>query len=241
MIKPKKSLGQNFLIDKNIINKIINQTNIFNENIIEIGPGLGNLTDVIISKNPKNLIIIEKDLKLFNYLNNKYKNKKQIKLINADVLNYDFSNIKNGKIISNLPYNISTKIIMKLIFLNKNITEIICMIQKELAEKFDYNNTNMNKYRFILQFCTHYKMLFNVSNKVFYPKPKVNSKVVTFKLKNIIIDQEKLFSFTNQMFRNKRKSLRNKIKKNLLLNEKILCKRVEELSFNELLEIYKTF
>jgi len=241
MIKPKKSLGQNFLIDKNIIKKIINQTNIKNENIVEIGPGLGNLTDFIINKKPNNLILIEKDLKLFNHLKKKYKDKKNIKIINTDILEFNFSNLRNIKIISNLPYNLSTKIIIKLIFYNKNIKNIICMIQKELAEKFDYNKCKMNKYKFIIKLCTNYKMLFNVSNNVFYPKPKVNSKVVEFKLKNINIDKKRLLNFTNMVFKNKRKNLRNKIKYSSFIDEKILSKRIEELNFKELLKIYDFF
>ena len=115
------------------------------------------------------------------------------------------------------------------------------MIQKELAEKFDYNKNKMNKYKFIIQVCTNYKMLFNVSNKVFYPKPKVNSKVVEFKLKNIQIDEKKFLNFTNMIFKNKRKNLRNKIKNSKLINEKILSKRVEELNFKDLLKIYNFF
>ena len=241
MIIPKKSLGQNFLIDKNIIKKITNQTNIENENIVEIGPGLGNLTDFIIIKKPKTLILIEKDLTLFNYLKKKYKDQKNIQIINTDVLKYNFTKLNNIKIISNLPYNLSTKIILKLIFNNKNIKIIICMIQKELAEKFDYKKIKMNKYKFIIQICANYEMLFNVSNKVFYPKPKVNSKIVKFKLKNIKIDKNKLLNFTNKIFKNRRKHLRNKIKNSSLIDEKILSKRVEELSYSELLKIYNIF
>ena len=241
MIIPKKSLGQNFLIDKNIIKKITDQTNIKNQNIVEIGPGLGNLTDFIITKKPKSLILIEKDLTLFNYLKKKYKDQKNIQIINADVLKYNFSKLNNIKIISNLPYNISTKIIIKLIFYNKNIINMIYVIQKELAEKFDYNKCKMNKYKFIIKICVDYKILFNVSNKVFYPKPKVNSKVVEFKLKNIQVDQNKLLNFTNQIFKNRRKILRNKIKNSSLINEKILSKRVEEVNFRELLKIYNFF
>ena len=115
------------------------------------------------------------------------------------------------------------------------------MIQKELAEKFDYNRSKMNKYKFIIQVCSNYEMLFNVSNKVFYPKPKVNSKVVEFKLKNILVDQNKILKFTNELFKNKRKSLRNKVKNSKLIDKKILNKRVEELSFKELLKIYNSF
>ena len=158
MLKPKKSLGQNFLIDKNIIKKIANQTIIKDQNIIEIGPGLGSLTEHLLKMKPKTLILIEKDLELANYLKNKYHNQKIIKIINADVLKFDFTKHKNIKVISNLPYNVSTKIIMKLIFYNKNITNIICMIQKELAIKFDYTKNKMNKYKFIINYCSNYKM-----------------------------------------------------------------------------------
>ena len=241
MKKPKKSLGQNFLIDQNVIKKIINQTNIKGENIVEIGPGYGSLTDHIIRKKPKKLIIIEKDLEIYKFLKNKFKDEKKIEIINNDALKYDFSKLKNIKIISNLPYNISTKIIMKLIFFNKNIKNIICMIQKELAIKFDYRKEKINKNKFIIKICSDYEILFDVSNKVFFPKPKVQSKLVEFKLKTNNIDQKKLLNFTKIIFGNKRKTIKNKIKNISSIKKEILNKRVEELNFNEILEIYKFF
>ena len=148
MITAKKSLGQNFLIDKNTVNKIINSIDITNNNIIEIGPGLGALTDKILKKNPKNFIIIEKDLELYKKLLSKF-DKKKITIINDDAMIYDFSKLKNFKLISNLPYNISSKFLLKIIKLNNNFTELICMIQSELADKFNYNKGKMNKYKFI--------------------------------------------------------------------------------------------
>ncbi len=241
MKEPKKSLGQNFLIDQNVIKKIINQTNIKGENIVEIGPGYGSLTDHIISKKPKKLIIIEKDLEIYKFLKNKFKDEKKIEIINNDALKYDFSKLKNIKIISNLPYNISTKIIMKLIFFNKNIKNIICMIQKELAIKFDYRKEKINKYKFIIKICSDYEILFDVSNKVFFPRPKVKSKIVKFKLKNNNIEQKKLLNFTNIIFGHKRKTIKNKITNISSINKQIQNKRVEELNFNEILEIYKFF
>lgn len=241
MKEPKKSLGQNFLIDQNVIKKIINQTNIKDENIVEIGPGYGSLTDHIIKKKPKTLIIIEKDFEIFKFLKNKFKDQKEIKIINDDALKYDFSKLNNIKVISNLPYNISTKIIMKLIFLNKNIKNLICMIQKELAIKFDYRKDKINKYKFIIKICSDYEILFDVSNKVFFPKPKVQSKIVKFKLKTNSIDQKKLLNFTKIIFENKRKTIKNKITNISSINKEILNKRVEELNFNQILEIYKFF
>ena len=173
MFNPKKSLGQNFLNDKNIIKKIIKITNIKNEKIIEVGPGTGNLTDEIIKSNPKELIIIEKDINLYKILLNKYLDNNIVKILNEDILNFKFKNINNYKIISNLPYNISSKFLMKTIILNKNIEEIVCMIQSELADKFNISFGKMNKYKFVCQYCCNYEIKFNVSSNVFYPKPKV--------------------------------------------------------------------
>ena len=128
MIIAKKSLGQNFLIDKNIINKIIKTIEITNNNIIEIGPGLGALTEKIIEKNPNKLIIIEKDAELYQKLLSRF-NKKKITIINDDALEYDFSKLNNFNLISNLPYNISSKFLLKVLKLNKNFTDLVCMIQ----------------------------------------------------------------------------------------------------------------
>ena len=118
MIKAKKSLSQNFLIDKNISKKIIKEIKIKNQLIIEIGPGYGFLTDYILKEKPKKLILIEKDNILFKFLKDKYKNFNEVKIINKDILKVNLINYKKSIIISNLPYNISTKIILDL--LNKN-------------------------------------------------------------------------------------------------------------------------
>ena len=109
MIKPKKSLGQNFLIDNNILNKIIKLVEINNNNIVEIGPGTGKLTDEIIIRRPKNILLIEKDKILSENLKTKYENK--IEVLNMDILNFNQDNLKNKKsiIFGNLPYNISTQ------------------------------------------------------------------------------------------------------------------------------------
>jgi 16S rRNA (adenine1518-N6/adenine1519-N6)-dimethyltransferase len=240
LIVAKKSLGQNFLVDKNTINKIINVIDIKNKNIIEIGPGLGALTEKIIEKQPEKLIIIEKDYDLYKKLLVKYDNK-NITIINSDALLYDFSKLNKFKLISNLPYNISSKFILKILTLNNNITDFVCMIQSELADKLNYKTGKMNKYKFISEYCGKYEILFNVSPNVFYPKPKVNSKVVKFELIKKNIQTEKLNYFLNIFFKNKRKIIKsNKNIKNLL-DVKTANKRYEDLKYNEILYIYERF
>ncbi len=239
MIKAKKSLSQNFLIDKNICNKIINQTKIRNNIILEIGPGLGIMTDIILSKKPKKLILIEKDFNLVKFLKKKYQNKKNITLISGDILKLNFKNIENLTIISNLPYNISTKIILYLFTFNKNINEMIFMIQKEVSQKFDYNLPKMNKYKFYTKITSKFIKCFDVSSNVFKPKPKVTSTVVKFILNNKDLDFENLNNFCNLIFKNVRKKIYNNLK--IKKNDDLFDKRVNQLSINELLRIYDFF
>ena len=233
-------MGQNFLFDKNIINKIINTTEIKNNNIIEIGPGLGALTEKILEKKPKKLIIIEKDFELYKKLLIKFNNKKII-IINDDALLYDFSNIKNFNLISNLPYNISSKFLLRIIKLNKHFRSLVCMIQSELADKFDYRTKKMNKYKFLSEYCAKYKILFNVSPNVFYPKPKVNSKVIRFELIKKNINPENLEYFINTFFINRRKKIKSNKNIEILIDETIANKRYEDLKYTEILDIYKKF
>ena len=117
MKRPKKSLGQNFLIEKNIIKKILGLINLNGKNIVEIGPGKGALTDEILKFKPKSLMLIEKDFELSKYLYSKYFLVKKVKIINADILKFNFDEIKKDKIsiIGNLPYNISSQILIKLL------------------------------------------------------------------------------------------------------------------------------
>ena len=136
----KKSLGQNFLIDSNIIRKIINLSQIENNNILEIGPGKGALTKEILKRKPKSLILIEKDNSLFNSLKKEKKNNKKIKLYCEDFLKFKIEKIKEKEIIvfGNLPYNVSSQILIKFLRLNnlnENFKELTFMFQKELVKK----------------------------------------------------------------------------------------------------------
>ena len=220
MLYPKKSLGQNFLIDKNIINKITSLKNIKNRNILEIGPGRGALTEKILEKNPKSLILIEKDYKLYEVLKKKYKDNNKVTLFNSDILKIDLEKIIDIKsiVFGNLPYNISSQILVKLIkFKNwpPKFTDLIFMFQKEVAEKI------IGKSFGRLTIITNYRLKllnkFNISPNCFYPKPKITSSVLhlspikkkIYKIKNL----DNLEMITNIFFSNKRKMIKKNYKK----------------------------
>ena len=226
MTFPKKSLGQNFLIDFNIVKKIINLTTIKNRNILEIGPGKGALTDKILENNPKSLILIEKDNNLFNNLVNKYKKNKIIKIYNEDILKFNLEKILKNKtiIFGNLPYNISSQILIKLIKFNiwpPNYSELILMFQKEVAEKII--GKSYGRLSIIVNFRLKILNKFNISSNCFFPKPKVMSTVVhlqtkiinNYKIKNL----KNLENITNIFFSNKRKMINKNIKKILKVNQ----------------------
>ena len=223
----KKSLGQNFLKDKNIIKKIVNITNIKNKNIVEIGPGNGALTDEILKFKPKSLILIEKDYNLFKELKLKYKNINFIDIYCIDFLKFDLENNikKNSIIFGNLPYNISSQIHVKLLkFKNwpPQYSDLILMFQKELGDKIiaKFPSSNYGRISILSNMLLDYKKKFLVSPNCFKPKPKVNSLLIHFKprsrklskLKNI----NNLEKVTNILFSNKRKMINKNIKK--LLN-----------------------
>ena len=241
MIKAKKSLSQNFITDKNICNKIVKLLLIKNKIVIEIGPGLGFLTDFILYQNPKKIYLIEKDNKLSLFLKNKYKNDSRVEIINDDIFNINFNIYRDINIISNLPYNISTKLIIYLFKFSLNINEMVFMIQKEVAYKFDYNIVKINKYKFLTKLICEYKRCFNVPPSVFYPKPKVNSTVVKFSFIKKINNMSTLIKFIDLVFKNKRKKISNKINISNQAYNKILDKRIDEIKMDELLRIYNFF
>ena len=241
---PKKSLGQNFLLDRNLRKKIVSNINIKNKNIIEIGSGTGLLTNEIIKQNPKKLILLEKDNSLYEKLKLKYLDNKSIEIENIDVLKDNLSFKNNFNIIANLPYNISTKLIIKLLIKYKNFKEMVFLVQKEVSDKFKYKLLNKkNKYSLFLEIVSNYQVLHNISNKVFYPKPKVKSTLIKITPKNIEIDKEKLWIFSNKIFMNKRKKINNKFNRinNQIIDKKILEKRPEDLNKSEYLELFNLF
>ena len=247
--KAKKSLGQNFLIDNNIINKIIKIGNIDkNKTIVEIGCGYGNLTKAIASLEPKKIFAIEKDKKLALLLRKKFENYNNIKIINNDILNIIEENNFGQNIIvfGNLPYNVSTKILASLILLKKWppwYETLILMFQKEVAERIvaKTNTKEFSRLTVLSNWRLEIKKHFNVSNNCFFPKPKISSTVLSFKPKKNsqfnLKNPNNLEKVTRTLFSNRRKMINknfNKLfyqNKSLTKNLKInLNKRPEELS-----------
>ncbi|MAJ85441.1 MAG: ribosomal RNA small subunit methyltransferase A [Candidatus Pelagibacter sp.] len=231
----KKSLGQNFLIDKNIIQKIVKTSSIKNEHIFEIGPGTGNLTKKILEAGPKTFYAVEKDKNLYFDLKNHSFFKDKVFLINKDVLKIDFEKIlkKNTIIFGNLPYNISTKILINLIKSKSwppKYKKLILMFQKEVAEriKSDFNSSSYGR----LSILTGYRLLiknsFNISKNCFFPIPKVDSTLIVFEPYNLknhnLSSLEKLEKITKFFFNNRRKMINKAAKKIIISTDKTLEK-----------------
>ena len=225
---PKKSLGQNFLIDKNIIKKIINLSNIQNRHVIEIGPGNGELTDEIIKNKPKSITLIEKDFDLTKRLKKKYSENQNLIIFNDDILKFNLEKIikKESMIIGNLPYNISSQILVKIIKFKKwppNFFDLIFMFQKELGEKIIglYQTPNYSRISILANSRLKVIKKFFVSPNCFRPKPKITSMVIHFKPKLTLLSTKnilKLEEITKIFFSNKRKMINKNIKK--LLTQK---------------------
>ena len=216
MIKAKKSLGQNFLIDKNILEEIVNVTDIQDKIILEVGPGTGNLTSHILKKNPKQIFVIEKDNDLADILRNKFNNK--ITIINDDVLKIDESNLFKDKVtvFGNLPYNISTEILTKWIINLKDNFWFDCMIlmfQKEVADRIiaECNTSDYGRLSIICNWKLNIKKVCDIKPEAFYPKPKVDSSLLFFSPKKKffkISDPNNLEKVTRVFFNQRRKMIK---------------------------------
>lgn len=252
--KHKKSLGQNFLKDDNVLNKIVNTISLQPEDlVIEIGPGQGALTKKLVQKNV-NLVCYEVDERTKPYLGKLCNSKTKIifnDFMKADIKE-DIGNIKynNLYIIANLPYYITTPIIKKIILDKLPVKSMILMMQKEVAGRFS-SNINSKEYGSITLYLNYYfkiNKLFDVSRNSFDPIPNVDSSVVEFDVKTnkVLVENEELFfNIINDAFRQKRKNLKNNLKnydlekiatvlKNYGLN---LQNRAENLSINVFADI----
>ena len=213
----KKSLGQNFLIDENIINKISSLIKIEDQNILEVGPGTGNLTNALLKKKPKKFYVIEKDDNLANLLKKEFKDK--IIVINDDILKVNENNLSNEKLIvfGNLPYNISTEILCKWI-INLNDEKIwfrnfILMFQKEVADRIlsKYNSSNYGRLTIIANWKLDIKKIVDIKPNSFSPKPKIDSSLLFFSPKKNFLkikNPKNLEKITRIFFSQRRKMIK---------------------------------
>ena len=232
MIKAKKSLGQNFLIDENILEKIVNIIQIKEKNILEIGPGTGNLTSYILKKNPRKVIVVEKDKNLAEKLKQSFK--KEVSVINKDILEIDETSLINEKFIvfGNLPYNISTEILSKWIINLKDnfwFDHLILMFQKEVADRIisKFNTSTYGRLSILANWKLKVEKICDVKPFSFSPKPKVDSSLLLFSPKIKIFkikDPKNLEKVTRVFFSHRRKMLKKPFNQLFNGNKKILYK-----------------
>ena len=216
MIRAKKSLGQNFLIDDKVLNQIVNCVAIENKTILEIGPGTGNLTKYILNKQPKHFTVIEKDNDLANKLKERFK--ENLNIINNDILNVDERSLFKEKVIvfGNLPYNISTEILSKWIINLKNnfwFENLVLMFQKEVADRIiaNYNNSNYGRLSILANWKLIIKKICDIKPNSFLPKPKIDSSLLFFTPRKDfykINDPKNLEKITRVFFSNRRKMIK---------------------------------
>jgi 16S rRNA (adenine1518-N6/adenine1519-N6)-dimethyltransferase len=226
LIKAKKSLGQNFLNDNNIIEKIISTVDIKNKTILEIGPGTGNLTSVILKNYPKKVFVIEKDNQLAKLLSKDFGS--NLEIINNDVLKINENEIDRDilTVFGNLPYNISTEILCKWILNIKGenfwFDNLVLMFQKEVADRIiaDYNTKNYGRLAILSKWKLKIEKICDVKPSSFFPKPKVDSSVLLLKPKLNFFplkDPKNLEKLTRTFFMHRRKMLKKPY--NIMFND----------------------
>ena len=213
--KFKKSLGQNFLFDTNITDKIVKYSLPLSNTVIEIGPGAGTLTKSILKLNVKKIILIEKDKRLIKLLQNIKEKSNSIEIYNEDALSLHLWELGDEprEVIANLPYNISTKILINLLKNSRHFSKLTMMFQKEVANRITAKpgTKNYNRLSVISQLTTKARILFDIPDTAFFPRPKVQSSLVQFiphKSERYNFDFEKMEQLTKFVFSKKRKMLR---------------------------------
>ena len=217
MIKSKKSLGQNFLIDQNIIDKIVNIIDVRDKNILEVGPGTGNLTEKILMKKPNNFLVVEKDYNLVKLLQEKFNQK--IEIINDDILKIEENSLSKEilTVYGNLPYNISTEILIKWILNMKEkkiwFNYLILMFQKEVADRIisKFDTKDYGRLTILANWRLRIKKICDIYPSCFTPKPKVESTLLLFEPKKNFVKFENpknLEKITRVFFMHRRKMIK---------------------------------
>jgi len=257
VIKTKKSLGQNFLIDEYILDKITKVTKIKDQVVLEIGPGTGNLTSFILKNDPRKFYVIEKDENLVSILNKKFN--KDITIINKDILKFNEKNLTKDKLIvfGNLPYNISTEILCKWIL---NLDEknfwfdsLVLMFQKEVADRIisKFNTSSYGRLSIIANWKLKIEKICDIKPSSFSPKPKIDSTLLFFKPKENFLNfsnSKNLEKITRIFFNHRRKMIKKPYTQIFNNNKEIINKlnldlksRPQNLDFNTYYNLTKEY
>lgn len=249
-IKANKDLGQNFLINDDVIEKIIEKSQIEkNDLIIEIGPGLGVLTNLLLEKSD-NVVAIELDKRMVEIISKRFILKNNLQIINEDVLKVDLNklinerkkqtNINKVKIVANLPYYISTPIIMKLLEEKLEIDEIIVMVQKEVAQRLvaKTGTKDVGAITYAVEYFSEAEKVIDVPKESFIPSPKVESAVIKLKIRKEayvqVKDEKMLFNIIQKSFSQRRKTLVNALVNGKIVESKEKAEKIiKELNINE--------
>jgi len=260
-IIPRRSAGQNFLVDKNILQKIVLSADLkTSDNVLEIGPGLGILTEQLL-ETAKKVVSVELDRTLNYVLKQEFrknKNYSKLMIVNQDALELkpvdieDFFDHQPYKIVANIPYNITSKILRKFLEFKYPPTEMVLMVQKEVAERLVSIPGEMSKLAISAQFYSDIEIVSTVSRKCFIPAPEVDSSIVKLTIKNKFpeIDVKKFFQIIRISFAAKRKQLKNNLANGLHITnsqaEAILTKanidpttRAQQLSLDDWVNLSK--
>ena len=233
-IKAKKSLGQNFLIDREVLDQIVSTCEVTNKEILEIGPGTGNLTTYILKKNPKKVYVVEKDDELAILLKEKFENK--VEIINNDILKVDEDRISDQKltVFGNLPYNISTEILSKwIININKIFwfENLVLMFQKEVADRIiaSSNSSKYGRLSILTNWKLNVKKIIDIKPQSFLPRPKVDSSLLLFTPKENFFElknAKNLEMITRVFFSQRRKMLKKPFNQ-IFVNSKEVAKKFD--------------
>ncbi|WP_143962224.1 16S rRNA (adenine(1518)-N(6)/adenine(1519)-N(6))-dimethyltransferase RsmA [Litoribacter populi] len=243
-VKPKKHLGQHFLTDLGIAEKIAKGMtgHLGVKKVLEIGPGMGVLTDFLLQE-PWDLYLVDVDTESIAYLHKKYPELGE-KIVEADFLNHDFGKVIEGNyaVVGNFPYNISSQIFFKVLQDRNKVPEVVCMLQKEVAQRIASppGNKDYGILSVLLQAFYDIEYLFSVPPGVFNPPPKVNSGVIRLKrndTEKLDCDEKMFFRVVKQAFSTRRKTLRNALKSMGMAEEvrelPLLDKRAEQLGVQD--------
>lgn len=244
-INPKKALSQNFLIDGNVLKKIVDISKIENnEVVLEIGPGPGALTEQLIEAKAQ-VIAVEKDEELFKLLPRLDESNKQLHLYNDDIMRFPIEETllsfleqgKKVKVIANLPYHLTTPILEKIMPMNHLFSKVIVMVQDEVARRFTAQpgSSEYGSFTVFLNYYSNPRYAFQVKRNSFFPAPKVDSAIVILDLHPPlkVSDEQKFFEFTRRAFQTRRKMLRKSLSE--LYPKELITKILEDLSINPLI------